>query len=222
MTDPPAGSDQKGLRASDQDRDRIAEILRDAAGEGRLGMDELDDRLNAVYAAKTYGELEPIVQDLPNARGPSAPAMPAVLAAGPALYQFGGTPSSASAIAIMGGFSRKGEWVVPSSFTALTIMGGGEIDLREARFAERVTTIHATAIMGGIAIIVPEDADVRVSGIGLMGAFEHGATGVGKPGAPTIHVNGLAFWGAVDIKRKRQKDKTKRQPELDANKTPEL
>jgi DUF1707 SHOCT-like domain/Cell wall-active antibiotics response LiaF, C-terminal len=212
VTDPPAGSDPKGLRASDSDRDRIAEVLRDAAGEGRLGMDELDDRLSAVYAAKTYGELEPIVQDLPNARSANAPA------AEPARYQFGGTPSSASAIAIMGGFSRKGEWVVPATFTALTIMGGGEIDLREARFAEHVTTIHATAIMGGIAIIVPEDADVRVNGIGLMGAFEHGATGVGKPGAPTIHINGLAFWGAVEVKRKRPKNKPKRE-QLDSKKT---
>lgn len=208
MTDPPAGSDPNGLRASDSDRDRIAEILRDAAGEGRLGLDELDDRLSAVYAAKTYGELEPIVKDLPNAKVPSAPPVPL---AEKAAYRFGGTPSSASAIAVMGGFSRKGAWVVPAQFTALTIMGGGEIDLREARFAEPVTTIHATAIMGGIAIIVPEDADVRVNGIGLMGAFEHGATGVGKPGAPTIHVNGLAFWGAVDVKRKRQKNSPRRQ-----------
>lgn len=218
MTDLPAGTDPKGLRASDSDRDRIAEILRDAAGEGRLGMDELDDRLSAVYAAKTYGELEPIVQDLPNARGANAPAAPA---AERAVYQFGGTPDSASAIAVMGGFTRKGAWVVPANFTALTIMGGGQIDLREARFAESVTTIHATAIMGGIEIIVPEDADVRVSGIGLMGAFEHGATGVGKPGAPTIHINGLAFWGAVDVKRKRQKNRPKRE-QLDSRKTPEL
>ncbi len=210
VTESPADSGPKGLRASDSDRDRIAEILRDAAGEGRLGMDELDDRLSAVYAAKTYGELEPIVQDLPSGR--SAPT------AEPANYQFGGTPGSASAIAVMGGFCRKGEWVVPPSFTALTIMGGGEIDLREARFAERETTIHATAIMGGIAIIVPEDADVRVNGIGLMGAFEHGATGVGKPGAPTIHINGLAFWGAVDVKRKRQKKRV----QLDSRKAPEL
>ncbi len=210
VTESPADSGPKGLRASDSDRDRIAEILRDAAGEGRLGMDELDDRLSAVYAAKTFGELEPIVQDLPSGR--SAPA------AEPANYQFGGTPGSASAIAVMGGFCRKGEWVVPPSFTALTIMGGGEIDLREARFAERETTIHATAIMGGIAIIVPEDADVRVNGIGLMGAFEHGATGVGKPGAPTIHINGLAFWGAVDVKRKRQKKRV----QLDSRKAPEL
>ena len=111
----------------------------------------------------------------------------------------------------MGGFSRKGAWVVPANFTAVAIMAGGELDLREARFAERVVRIHATAIMGAIAIIVPDDAEVHVTGVGLMGAFEHGPTGTGQPGAPKILISGLAFWGAVDVRRKPPKDDIKRQ-----------
>src|SRR5581483_2687406 len=65
----------KTLRASDSDRERAAEILRDAAGEGRLGLDELDERLTAVYAAKTYAELEPVLSDLPHAAPAPAPAL---------------------------------------------------------------------------------------------------------------------------------------------------
>jgi hypothetical protein len=203
MTSDPAGQDPKSLRASDRDREQTAEILREAAGDGRLGMDELDDRLNAVYAAKTYADLEPIIKDLPHGDVVPTPAPVATPAAEPA--RFGGEPTSSAAIAIMGGFSRKGEWVVPETFTAVAIMAGGEIDLREAKFAERVVTIHATTIMGGIAIIVPDDAEVHVTGVGLMGAFEHGPTGPGKPGAPKIIINGVAFWGAVDVKRKPRK-----------------
>jgi Domain of unknown function (DUF1707)/Cell wall-active antibiotics response 4TMS YvqF len=207
MTSIPPDSDRKSLRASDQDRERAAEILRDAAGEGRLGMDELDERLTAVYAAKTYAELEPVLEDLPHAgTAPVPPASPA----GTAVQRIGGEPTSSAAIAVMGGFSRKGAWVVPAAFTAVAVMGGGEIDLREARFAERVVTIHAYAIMGGIEITVPEDVEVQVTGIGLMGAFEHGPTGAGKPGGPKIIVNGLAFWGAVDVKRKPPKRKRAR------------
>jgi hypothetical protein len=121
----------------------------------------------------------------------------------------------------MGGFSRKGQWVVPAQFTAVAVMGGGEIDLREARFAEPVATIHAYAIMGGIAIIVPEDVEVQVTGVGLMGAFEHGSTGPGQPGGPKLIVNGLAFWGGVEVKRKRPKrpkvreELPERRPELE-------
>jgi hypothetical protein len=167
-------------------------------------MDELDERLNAVYAAKTYADLEPIVQDLPHgdvAAVHSSVAVPS----GSAADRFGGQPTSSAAVAVMGGFSRKGEWVVPANFTATAIMGGGEIDLRDARFAERVVTIHAVAIMGGIEVVVPDDAEVQVTGVGIMGAFEQGPTGPGQPGAPKIVVSGLAFWGAVDVKRKPRK-----------------
>jgi hypothetical protein len=195
----------------------VAEVLRDAAGEGRLGLDELDERLNAVYAAKTYAELEPVIEDLPAAG--AAPARVRAPAGSPA--RIGGEPTSSAAIAVMGGFSRKGQWVVPAQFTAVAVMGGGEIDLREARFAEPVATIHAYAIMGGIAIIVPEDVEVQVTGVGLMGAFEHGSTGPGQPGGPKLIVNGLAFWGGVEVKRKRPKrpkvreELPERRPELE-------
>jgi hypothetical protein len=211
MTGPSAGSDRNSLRASDQDREHAAEVLRDAAGEGRLSPEELDERLDAVYAAKTYTDLEPIIQDLPHTGPVPPPALTETSADSAAVNRFGGEPTSSAAIAIMGGFSRKGAWVVPANFTAVAIMAGGELDLREARFAERVVRIHATAIMGGIAIIVPDDAEVHVTGVGLMGAFEHGPTGTGQPGAPKILISGLAFWGAVDVRRKPPKDDIKRQ-----------
>jgi hypothetical protein len=220
MTSPPAGPDRRSLRASDKDREHAAEILRDAAGEGRLGLDELDERLSAVYAAKTYADLEPVIQDLPHA-GMAPASAPAETSADDVAHRFGGEPTSSAAIAIMSGFSRRGAWVVPRDFTAVAIMGGGELDLREAQFADRVVTIHAITIMGGIEIIVPEDAQVQVTGIGLMGAFEHGSTGAGQPGAPKIVINGLALCGGVDVRRKPPGSKNKRQ-ELESRKAREL
>jgi hypothetical protein len=192
--------DPDHMRASDQDRERVAEILRDAAGEGRLDMDELDDRLEAVYAAKTYAELEPITHDLP--RAGSAGIVRPVPATSASSDRYGGKPSSTSAVAVMGGFTRRGSWVVPPVFTAVAFMGGGTIDMRDARFAERTVTIHTVAIMGGIEIIVPEDAQVDVTGFGFMGAYDHAATGTGGPDGPTIRVNGLAFMGGVEVKRR--------------------
>jgi hypothetical protein len=205
MTQSP-GNDPANLRASDQDRERVANILRDAAGEGRLDMTELDERLDAVYTAKTYAELEPITRDLPQAG--SSPAAPRAIA-DPARY--GGQPSSTSAFAFMGGFARKGSWVVPPTFTAVAIMGGGCIDMRDARFAERTVTIHAVAFMGGIEIIVPEDSQVDVTGFGFMGAFDHSAHGAGQPDGPVIKINGLAFMGGVEVKRRPPKSASKRE-----------
>lgn len=218
MDSPPAVPDKGNLRASDADRERVADILRQAAGDGRLTMEELDERLDAVYAAKTYTELEPITHDLPQAGTSHAPAATPVAAAD----RIGGEPTSAGAFAVMGGFSRKGFWVVPKDFTAVAIMGGGEIDLREARFAEHVTTIHAVTIMGGIEITVPEDVTVHVTGVGIMGAFEHSASGEGPPGGPKIVINGVALMGGVDVKRKPPKKPKVKRERLDSGRSGEL
>ena len=134
MSSPPAVPDRGNLRASDADRERVADILRQAAGDGRLTMEELDERLDSVYAAKTYAELEPVTKDLPLAGTAHVPA-PAPVPAGD-VNRVGGEPSSHGAVAIMGGFSRKGTWVVPKDFTAVAIMGGGEIGRASCR--ERV------------------------------------------------------------------------------------
>jgi hypothetical protein len=212
----PAVPEPRNLRASDADRERVANVLREAAGDGRLTMDELDERLDAVYAAKTYAELEPITHDLPDSGAAYVPAPSSATKLDPA--RFGGEPTSHGAVAIMGGFTRRGDWVVPREFTAFMLMGGGEIDLREARFAEREVAIHIVAIMGGCEIIVPEDATVRVTGIGVMGAFDHTGAGGGSPDGPVITVNGVAFMGGVDVKRKPTTEAAReaRQRRLDA------
>jgi len=207
MTDYAADDPRNELRASDSDRERTAEILRDAAGEGRLGLDELDDRLSAVYAAKTYGELAPIVRDLPQPAGmPAVPAMPSA-PADPA--RFGGEPTSTTAVAVMSGFARKGRWTVPSVFRAVAFMGGGEIDMREARFATREVTIRIFAFMGGVGITVPEDAEVHATGFGFMGGFDHPHSPPSAAGGPVIHIKGLAFMGGVGIQRKSPSNKNK-------------
>jgi Domain of unknown function (DUF1707)/Cell wall-active antibiotics response 4TMS YvqF len=214
MSDLPAQRHE--LRASDADRDRTAEVLRDAFGQGRITVAEMEERLTLVYAAKTYAELEPITRDLPEA-GAAAPS-PAPGAVG---YRIGDTPNVKFSVAIMGGAGRHGAWVVPRHYTAFALMGGVELDLREASFAEREVTIEAFTIMGGICVIVPEDIEVVVSGFGLMGGVDHDASGPGKPGAPRVRVNAFALMGGIEVKRKPPKGTKKRvkdrarQPELE-------
>jgi hypothetical protein len=67
------------VRASDADRERIVDRLRQAMDEGRLTLPEFDERLGRVYAAKTYGELTPLLADLPaqrNSRQQDSGAVP--------------------------------------------------------------------------------------------------------------------------------------------------
>ena len=197
--------ERRGMRISDAERDHASSILREAAGDGRLDFAELDERLSAVYAAKTYGELEPITSDLPES------------SAAPAPYRndrFGGTPKSSRAIGILGGFQRKGNWVCPERFSSFAFWGGGEIDLREASFAGPEVRIQASAVMGGIHIIVPEDAEVHVNGVGIMGGFDQKASGAATVnGGPRIIITGIAFWGGVSVERKPSEEELRRRKE---------
>ncbi|MFD7470349.1 DUF1707 SHOCT-like domain-containing protein [Streptomyces tendae] len=215
--------DAPELRASDADRERVAEVLRDALAEGRLDMTEFEERLDATYKARTYGELAPITRDLPVGGVAAAPRVSMTKeperSGGWAGRITGGEGSSTWAVAVMSGFQRKGRWTVPRRFNSFAFWGGGEIDLREADFAAGEVVINCVAIMGGANVIVPPGVEVIVRGIGIMGGFDHSEEGVpGDPGAPRVIVTGFAFWGGVGVERKvtraeRQRLKEERRQE---------
>lgn len=202
------------MRASDAERERIAEVLRDALAEGRLGMDEFQERLDGAYAARTRGELVPLVRDLPQPGTEEARASLSRLhdeedEAAPSLRKnrrwaerIGGTGSSRWGIGIMGGFGRKGQWTVPRVFTGIGIMGGGELDLRDARFEERDVVIRCFALMGGMSVTVPPGLRVEVRGVGIMGGFDNSWAGIGDPDAPRVVITGFTVMGGVGVVRK--------------------
>jgi hypothetical protein len=219
MTD---GTPDPDLRASDVDRERVAEHLRDALAEGRLDMAEFEERLETTYQARTYAELAPIIRDLPVA-GVVAPVVDMTKHPQPSGSWggriVGGEGSSTWGVGVMSGFQRKGRWTAPKRFNCFAFWGGGEIDLREADFADREVVINCIAIMGGMNVVVPPGVEVVVRGIGIMGGFDHSQEGVpGAPGAPRVIITGFAFWGGVGVDRKatradRQRLKEQRRQE---------
>ncbi|MEU0739915.1 DUF1707 domain-containing protein [Streptomyces sp. NPDC006134] len=212
--------DAPELRASDADRERVAEVLRDALAEGRLDMAEFEERLDATYKARTYGELAPITRDLPVGAAPRVSMVKEPAGDGGWAERIvGGEGTSTWAVAVLSGFQRKGRWTVPKRFNCFAFWGGGEIDLREARFADREVEINCIAVMGGVEVIVPPGVEVVVRGMGVMGGFDHDEDGVpGDPGAPRVVLTGFAFWGGVGVERKltraeRQRLKEERRQE---------
>ncbi|MGO9221756.1 MAG: DUF1707 domain-containing protein [Streptosporangiaceae bacterium] len=200
MSNLPQPADRRHLRVSDADREQSAELLRQAAGDGRITFDELDQRLESAYAARTYGDLSEVTADLPAAGQPPSGAVDTAPGRFPA-SRIGGEPGSGVSIAILGGVDRGGTWVVPPRHSVVAILGGVQLDLREARFSQREVTIDVFTLMGGVDITVGEDVEVDVSGFGIMGGFDHRATGPGLPGAPRVRVVGLALMGGVNVRR---------------------
>lgn len=215
----PSGGDVEGplgaaarVLVSDADRGRFADVIGDAYAEGRLTREEYEERLSVTMAARTVADLVPVLEGLPPAvtaavladltgvtmRGPVPQPSPASgWSATP-----GSLTSSSAVVAIFGGATRKGEWVVPPQLTAFAMFGGVELDLTASSFAEPETEIVAGAIFGGVEITVPDGLTVQVDGIGIFGGFDQKAEGPGEPGAPVLRVRGGALFGGVEVKRK--------------------
>ena len=204
MTEPDKTPD---LRISDAERHQVAEILRQAAGDGRIDLDELDERLEATYAARTYADLVPLTSDLPST---ATPARNPASAPSPArdLAPTGDTRPQRH-LAIMGGLERKGAWTVPVSMSITCVMGGADLDLREARWAGGECVLTVNAFMGGTSIVVGPDVDVVMEGTGIMGGYggpdprrKHQVAAELTPDSPVLRIKGIAVWGGVSVERR--------------------
>jgi len=186
------------VRISDEDRHAVAEVLRRAAGEGRIDLDELDERLTSAYAAKTYGDLVPLTVDLPVA------GLPRPTVARPSVPT-GTGPRYPMSVAVMSETRRRGPWVVEETQNAFALMGSVELDLREALFTADEVVLNASAVMGEVSILVDAGTTVVVDGFAVMGEFvEQRARVPFDPaaGGPTVRVRGFALMGSVSVRRK--------------------
>jgi DUF1707 SHOCT-like domain len=187
----PARREGAAMRISDAERHEVAEVLRQAAGEGRIDLAELDERLEAAYAAKTYADLVPITADLPATR-PAAHPAPARPVAG---YD--------RSFALMSETRRVGPWRVGAEHSAGAVMGSVTLDLREATFAAAETHLRVAAVMGEVKIVVNPQTVVRLEGVPVMGEFkDSGGADETTASSPVVRVTGLALMGSVTVKRR--------------------
>jgi hypothetical protein len=195
--------DPARLRISDGDRHKVAEVLRDAAGEGRIDFEELDQRLEATYAARTYADLVPITLDLPTQPASSLPVQPSS-GTTPSPVVSGG-PTEERHLAIMGGFDRKGVWTVPEHLTVTCFMGGADLDLTQAQFAAREVVITVNAVMGGADIKVNPHTHVVMDGTGIMGGYSGPSDKTPAEldaNSPVVRIRGFAIMGGVSVSRR--------------------
>src|SRR5690606_29621490 len=115
--------DLERLRASDADRERSAEVLRNALAEGRINHEELDERLDRVYRATTVGELAEITRDLPSSLGasPASGTDPSLSSAEAQQLSAQSRGKDANS-AVIGGVERAGRCLVePHNYVSIQI-----------------------------------------------------------------------------------------------------
>jgi hypothetical protein len=175
------------VRASDEEREAVVARLQTAAGEGRLALDELAERLDRAFAAVTRAELEPLTADLPAKPAPAPPAAKA----------------RRWIVGIMGGGDHAGRWRIASRCTVINVMGGADLDLTNAVVEGSETEIQVFSLMGGSNIVVPDGVHVELSGFAFMGGNDLKLKGRPEPppGAPTVRVRAYSVMGGTDVKR---------------------
>lgn len=179
------------LRASDDDREKQAEVIRQAASEGRLTLTELDERLEQVYAAKTYAELAVVTRDLPG--GEIARHAPS--------NSGGVVPGGVQEVhAFFSEQKIKGQWMAPRHLTVRAILGSVKLDFTEASMPQEVV-VDTQVVLGEVQLVVPEDVAVELEpGTTILGERNSKVRTARTPGTPVIKIRGTVFLGEVQAK----------------------
>jgi hypothetical protein len=166
-----------------------------------MSVEEFERRVDSAHSAVTAEELRELLRDLP---GTNLPAAPGALTApahprGYSVTTRDQVKERGLSVALLGGISRSGRWSPARTNHVIAVMGGAEIDFREAVMGPGVTEVQIFTLWGGVEVIVPPGMNVESHGIGIMGGFEHSPDRPADPNAPTLRVAGLAVMGGVEI-----------------------
>jgi uncharacterized protein DUF1707 len=179
------------------ERERVVQTLSAHFAHDQLTLTEFEERLERAYNVTAVDQLRSLVADLPAASRVATQGMAAV---GPALVPSSEVPPRGAIFAVMGGHERTGSWIVPRQLKVVVLMGGAEIDLRDARFGPGVSEIEVFVTMGGVNIIVPPGVRVESIGAAFMGGFDlkAGDATALSPAHPVLRLSGLAIMGGVE------------------------
>ena len=215
-------------RPAPEARQETIDALCESFARDELEMGELETRLEMVHRAQTGEQLSVILADLTPAPVPAKheakrevaasrkvaasrevaasratihPSSPAPdLAPRPTLPD-DRIPDHSVIVGIMGGGERSGSWIPARNNWAVGVMGGCQVDFRDAQLGSGATEVRVLAVMGGVEILAPPDIHVEYSGIGIMGGFgvDTHYRPPAHPDAPILRVTGLAIMGGVRV-----------------------
>ncbi|GLZ80545.1 hypothetical protein Afil01_53520 [Actinorhabdospora filicis] len=162
------------LRISTADRESVIAHLQACTAEGRLELDEFAERVDRVYAAKTFGDLEPILADLPQRGSQGAPVAAA---------------SELELKAMASAVKRRGRWLVPGKLKISAKAGGVRLDMSHAVIPQTLVEVELDAKASGITIVLPRHATAEDHGVQLFASSAKNAaeTDPSETGPSPLH-----------------------------------
>jgi len=190
---------------TDQLRDKVIDDLVKHFSRESIDLAEFERRTELATKASSRGELIAQVSDLPAIpaeRRPDAGSRPRAAQQGSWSIAQGEVRQNDYAVAIFGGSDFRGVWRAPRRLSALAVFGGSTIDLRKAIVPPEGMTISCACAFGGVDIVAPRGMRVQTRGMGVFGGFDRADNEPNDPYAPTITIEGIAFFGGVSVKIK--------------------
>ena len=184
-------------RASDADRDQVAEVLNSAFAEGRLTLDEHQERTQAALEAKTFDDLTALTADLvplqslpvhPNATGRQL------------VVSDGANPEADTMSTVMSTVKREGSWRVRARSVANNVMGDIKLDLTQATFDAPVVEVTGTQLMGSMVLRVPLGVTVVDEVTNVLGETSISGLGEPDPSMPTIVLKGTNIMSDIKVR----------------------
>lgn len=180
--------ESRDLRVSDAEREHVGKLLQRAVGQGRLTIAEFTERMDAAMAARTRGELNAVLVDLP----------------GFTLTR----PQAGDVLELshhLGELTRRGPWRVPSRVRLVGHFGFSLLDFTEAVFSSPVVTLELDKTAGSTRIIIPDGATVDTDGLRVLGGSIKDLTVRRlEPGPLHFVIIGRSLMGEVRISHPRR------------------
>ena len=173
------------IRASDAERERGIEVLRDAVVEGRLTLEEFSERVGLAQLARTNHDLTALTADLPARVEANAARAPVV----------------ARHRAVASHLVRRGPWSLPGRSSFTSIFGTIDLDLRQARLESADSELEIFNLFGTVTVIVPEVIAVSVEGGGMFASqVVEAPAALPVPGAPALRIRLSGAGGTLRVR----------------------
>ena len=205
--------DARSLRVSDAEREHVVELLRRATGHGSIDLDEFTERVDRALAARTRGELNVVLIDLPGLTHPDSgraatPVRPARRTITP-VHDAAGSEIHC----VLSSVTRRGEWEVPERLVVQAAMGSVKLDFTETTIGHDAVEIDLDLVAGSLELRVPAGAGVDLDALSLsLGSVDDKRRGDDRnrrTGAPAFVLTGAVRAGSVEVRSPRRKWSTR-------------